>query len=132
MTTCAIPPEGWLCTRDAGHDGPCAAVEDDTLTLRGKLCIELSYCRHTDKSVTETADRVLALLKHDGLAGAMVGRWIEWTGGECPCPGAIVDVRYRWGREVSRLPASRMTWGHCTGSLAGYDHDIIAYRVVQS
>lgn len=23
---CTIPPEGWRCTREAGHDGPCAAV----------------------------------------------------------------------------------------------------------
>lgn len=27
--TCQIPPEGWDCTRDAGHDGPCAAVPTD-------------------------------------------------------------------------------------------------------
>lgn len=26
MTGCTIPPEGWACTRTAGHDGPCAAV----------------------------------------------------------------------------------------------------------
>lgn len=25
MTTCKLPPEGWICTRDAGHSGPCAA-----------------------------------------------------------------------------------------------------------
>jgi len=25
---CNIPPAGWSCTRAAGHDGPCAAVED--------------------------------------------------------------------------------------------------------
>lgn len=25
---CNIPPAGWSCTRTAGHDGPCAAVED--------------------------------------------------------------------------------------------------------
>lgn len=23
---CRIPPEGWRCTRGAGHTGPCAAV----------------------------------------------------------------------------------------------------------
>lgn len=23
---CTVPPEGWFCTRPAGHDGPCAAV----------------------------------------------------------------------------------------------------------
>jgi hypothetical protein len=24
--TCNIPPNGWHCTRDQGHDGPCAAI----------------------------------------------------------------------------------------------------------
>lgn len=24
---CQVPPHGWRCTRGAGHDGPCAAVE---------------------------------------------------------------------------------------------------------
>jgi hypothetical protein len=23
---CRIPPAGWVCTRRAGHDGPCAAL----------------------------------------------------------------------------------------------------------
>jgi hypothetical protein len=23
---CTLPPDGWRCTRGAGHDGPCAAV----------------------------------------------------------------------------------------------------------
>lgn len=22
---CEMPPKGWLCTREKGHDGPCAA-----------------------------------------------------------------------------------------------------------
>jgi len=26
MTECTLPPSGWRCTREAGHDGPCAAV----------------------------------------------------------------------------------------------------------
>lgn len=24
--TCTLPPFGWYCTRDPGHEGPCAAV----------------------------------------------------------------------------------------------------------
>lgn len=23
---CRVPPQGWRCTREPGHDGPCAAV----------------------------------------------------------------------------------------------------------
>jgi len=26
---CDVPPQGWICTRQAGHDGPCAAIEDN-------------------------------------------------------------------------------------------------------
>lgn len=26
---CSRPPKGWRCTRNPGHDGPCAAVADD-------------------------------------------------------------------------------------------------------
>jgi hypothetical protein len=26
---CTIPPIGWKCTRDPGHDGPCAAVKSN-------------------------------------------------------------------------------------------------------
>jgi hypothetical protein len=25
MTLCKIPPQGWWCSREAGHEGPCAA-----------------------------------------------------------------------------------------------------------
>ena len=25
--TCHKAPKGWKCTRDVGHDGPCAAVK---------------------------------------------------------------------------------------------------------
>lgn len=24
--TCRVPPSGWYCTRQAGHEGPCAAL----------------------------------------------------------------------------------------------------------
>lgn len=26
FANCTLPPKGWHCTRDAGHDGPCAAL----------------------------------------------------------------------------------------------------------
>lgn len=25
MTSCKLPPEGWVCTREPNHSGPCAA-----------------------------------------------------------------------------------------------------------
>lgn len=36
--TCEVPPPGWWCSRDAGHDGPCAAHpwrDDPRLTTCG-------------------------------------------------------------------------------------------------
>lgn len=27
QAVCGKPPKGWRCTREAGHDGPCAAIE---------------------------------------------------------------------------------------------------------
>lgn len=30
---CALPPDGWHCTRDVGHSGPCAAIPDGDGTL---------------------------------------------------------------------------------------------------
>lgn len=27
MRKCDAAPKGWKCTREAGHDGPCAAVK---------------------------------------------------------------------------------------------------------
>ncbi len=32
MNKCTLPPDGWFCSRPAGHEGPCAAspVENDT------------------------------------------------------------------------------------------------------
>lgn len=34
LEECPLPPAGWRCTRRAGHDGPCAAVEVDDVRLR--------------------------------------------------------------------------------------------------
>jgi hypothetical protein len=44
---CSVPPDGWRCSRGAGHDGPCAATQTyeftpmrpyrpgDTITVTG-------------------------------------------------------------------------------------------------
>jgi hypothetical protein len=31
MSICALPPAGWICTRGAGHGGPCAAHTTEAL-----------------------------------------------------------------------------------------------------
>lgn len=33
MSNCIIPPQGWVCTRGAGHDGPCAALPTTQIFL---------------------------------------------------------------------------------------------------
>lgn len=47
---CQVPPEGYMCTRAAGHNGPCAAIptapiaspwDEDTQNPRGCLGIIL-------------------------------------------------------------------------------------------
>lgn len=30
---CKVPPAGWVCSREAGHEGPCAARPESTLIL---------------------------------------------------------------------------------------------------
>jgi hypothetical protein len=34
---CDKAPPGWFCTRDAGHEGPCAAVEETTQRERSSI-----------------------------------------------------------------------------------------------
>jgi len=31
---CARPPVPWACTREPGHDGPCAAIRNETVSLK--------------------------------------------------------------------------------------------------
>lgn len=40
-TNCDRPPAGWQCTRDRGHDGPCAAspVSADAVEGDGDLIV---------------------------------------------------------------------------------------------
>lgn len=43
---CKVPPKGWLCTRQPGHEGPCAAYRNvrmphPFLTVAGDLVIAL-------------------------------------------------------------------------------------------
>jgi hypothetical protein len=33
---CRVPPAGWRCTRQRGHDGPCAAVPDPANVIEAR------------------------------------------------------------------------------------------------
>ena len=75
--------------------------------------------------------------QYEAALAAKNGGWIEWGGGECPLPrGALVDVRYRDGKQLNALSANYGTlnprdasfvfWRNC-----GCEKDIIAYRLHQ-
>ena len=68
MNNCKVPPEGWYCTRESGHSGPCAAypvgfdetnIEDYFLSSHGTFntsdCISYEDLRHLFK-VKEVKD----------------------------------------------------------------------------
>lgn len=39
---CRVPPEGWYCTREAGHTGPCAALPVWVRTRGGRFARRLA------------------------------------------------------------------------------------------
>jgi hypothetical protein len=47
VAPCQLPPPGWRCTRDAGHEGPCAAVaEGRVLDLAGAFGQAAAYAKN--------------------------------------------------------------------------------------
>jgi len=48
--------------------------------LRDKLMIEVAYCRHVGLSVSEEADRILAIVQR---------KHVFWGAGEPDCPSEI-------------------------------------------
>lgn len=65
---CMTPPKGWVCTRGAGHEGPCAAhpVESEIAAEqieRFKACLHDANLRYV-KLVRETAE-----LRHPRTGG---------------------------------------------------------------
>lgn len=45
---CARPPTGWDCTREPGHEGPCAAVPTPNVSLKPTVHHFEKDCPHTD------------------------------------------------------------------------------------
>lgn len=50
MSICNVPPHGWLCTREPGHSGPCAAVPADEagVLLYEALSMMKEFCRRVE------------------------------------------------------------------------------------
>lgn len=66
---CQLPPDGWYCTRGAGHDGPCAAHQhepDRELDADDQACIARGMARLAAGAPAETPKPV-------GEAGVMPG-----------------------------------------------------------
>ena len=46
MTFCTLPPEGWSCSREPGHEGACAAIPKDSLSCDPVLRV-IPFCNGT-------------------------------------------------------------------------------------
>lgn len=61
MAECKLPPEGWICTRESGHSGPCAAYTSlydrdvmDVFVIEDKVHVE--YYVHTQEGIFTKED----------------------------------------------------------------------------
>lgn len=67
-----------------------------------------------------------------------VDTWIEWNGGRCPVEqGTLVDVQYRDGKILCRIPANKPHPGMRDAQVAFWrnearENDIVAYRLSES
>jgi hypothetical protein len=84
---CDVPPEGWWCSREKGHDGPCAAREVEPMSwedLATRLQVEKIALHDQLRGVVE-ALRKLADLHHRTLVNSKLHdpENRDWT--ECEC-----------------------------------------------
>lgn len=59
---------------------------------------------------------------------AVKSGWIEWTGGDCPEPGTLVDIVVRCGDQV-QAGANHLNWSH-DNNVCSSHRQIVKYRVV--
>lgn len=61
MSDCDLPPNGWTCTRDKGHPGPCAAWPAETPRLRvAALALCTPIRLHTMQVTSRPCDLCMA------------------------------------------------------------------------
>lgn len=88
--TCALPPEGWFCTGDAGHGGPCPT--------------------HPQPSVFGTLlpppDAPATVISRDGVP---IGELVDITPSELPRAG-MVDIFSGGGPVLGRLKREPVTF----------------------
>jgi len=59
VTRCEMPPVGWTCSRDNGHDGPCAASPDTGSTTYGQFDVDFGetvFFERTHKEPSRSDD----------------------------------------------------------------------------
>ena len=109
---CGRPPAGWYCTREPGHEGPCAASPDPrvsekatyikcesytTYTPRFGLYVEQEEAIHKWMKEHDEARHIKPGQKHR-YSGAIGGAYtFEFTGTSL---GTCVHVRCSCGEEI--------------------------------
>ena len=102
---CSIPPEGWYCTRQPGHDGPCAAHPNEwqgELNANERAEIDASWERYKARiASTRPADSAL------GEAKALRKELREWKAAFLAGEKDWLYCRKAWDEERAELLALR-------------------------
>lgn len=63
VSHCELPPTGWICTRSAGHDGPCAAYNSESII---ELQTQLNNLKKVvDLKIDEIRDAIMSAVIGD-------------------------------------------------------------------
>lgn len=99
MSECLIPPEGWRCSRESGHEGPCAAtpiefkyVPDDirkqvamsmrTVGLHSNSIVKSTLAVQTNMEDAQSAHGFLSVISDDDVRGYLPSRvWYDNASG---------------------------------------------------
>jgi hypothetical protein len=71
---CMVPPPGWWCPRQPGHDGPCAAQPEDEGALARAL---LGLGGVTREQATEKAAIIVDLLAYWNESATNLGNSVD-------------------------------------------------------
>lgn len=106
---CEIPPAGWWCSREPGHDGPCAARSTGGTSAYDRVCAELRserdlrYAALVERNVArrELAAKIQRIAELEANLAALAG------GASCQADPCTVQLDYPdhvkhdhvWGRK---------------------------------
>lgn len=126
--TCRRPPTGWYCSREPGHDGPCAARPEPEPQMTEALIQGLGQFPHCDVGVLHARGECDYCDRHPVWQALRVIWGIAFTGhapqaDELPCPSDHNRGRHGahgwYGNRptnvqvpVEETPASRTFYGN--------------------